>query len=165
MVVQNGFIVPVGVTLLVVQDIAQQGDRFDIAAVPAQVLGSDHGKGRRRALVGHRRRGNGVGKRKDRGCYPCGKSVVAFGIRAAADVEVQAEIAAAIARNQLRGDFTPLRVIHMQRYFDGIQAVLHARQVRSEAHQLAVVGGNDFVDAVTEQKAAIHGRDTSLAHR
>ena len=39
-------------TLLVVQDVAEQGGGFDIAAFPAQVFGGDAAVGRRAGFVG-----------------------------------------------------------------------------------------------------------------
>ena len=90
--------------------------------------------------------------------------MVAASIGAATDVEIDAQVAAAIARDQFIGNTAPLPVIHVQIDLDGVQAVLHPFQVRAEPDQPAIVGGHHFVNPVAKQEPAIHGRDFRLRH-
>jgi hypothetical protein len=91
LVVQDSLAVTLGVALLVVHDIAQQGGGFDVAALPAQVLCGGHCVAGGSALVRHRRRwdfeGEGVNGWRD--AFRVG--MVALGVSAAAYVEVDAE--------------------------------------------------------------------------
>ena len=48
---------------------------------------------------------------------------------------------------------------------DGIQTVLQPVQVRREPEQPATVDGDDLVDTIAKQEAAIHDRDMGLLQR
>ena len=133
--------------------------------MPAQILGCAYLERFYCGFIGYRCRCNFVGKREHRRGDAVRIGVVPADIGAATDMEVKPEIAATVARNQLRGNLTPLCGIQAQRYLKRVQAVLHPRQVRCKAHQCAVVGGHYLIDAIAEQKTAIHRRYVRLAHR
>ena len=91
--------------------------------------------------------------------------VVAFAVGAAADVQVDAQIAGAVALDELFHDLPPAALVRVRAYFQRIQAVTHALHVRAESHQPPGIRGNHLVNSVAEQEAAVHRRDAGFAHR
>ncbi len=87
------------VALLKVQHIAQQGRGFDLAAVPAQILGAGDFVGLGLGFVCHGGWGNFKGKGKNCGGDSFGKGMEALGVGAAANMQVDTQIARAIFGN------------------------------------------------------------------
>src|SRR6056297_724575 len=86
-------------------------------------------------------------------------------VGAAADMQINAEIARAVALQQGLHDTPPGGLVQVGAYLQLGKAIAHALHVRAKAYQLAIVGGDDLVDAITEQEAPVHRRYAGFAHR
>jgi len=101
----------------------------------------------------------GVSKGK---AYPVGStalgiSVETLGVGAATDLQVNAQVAATIALNQLFTNIPPPLMIVIQLDANRIKAVVHAINVGIKTYHLPVVGGHYFINAIAEKETAIHG--------
>ena len=91
--------------------------------------------------------------------------MVAAGVNAARDLDVDGEIAAAVAFVQIgneRGPFTVgMRIVDVER----VEAERESADVRIEQQRSSVVNRDDFVNGVAEQEATIERRDPGLIRR
>ncbi|MNL30271.1 hypothetical protein D3C87_1519980 [compost metagenome] len=87
--------------------------------------------------------------------------MVALG-HAARDLQVHDAGVQRGARQQLLDQIDPARAIQRRRDTQGGQAAIQAVQVLRHAECLALVHGNDFVDAVAKNKTAVQDRDFRL---
>ena len=123
------------VAVLVVHDIAQQGGGLDIATLPPQVFSGGDGVEGGGSFVRHRSRRDFKCKGIDGRAHIVRVGVIAPGVRAPADMKVDAKIAATVARDQLVVDFPPLGMVYLQADTDRVQPLLHPRHMGNEAHQ------------------------------
>src|SRR5690606_19607464 len=104
LVVEDGFVVAAAVAVLVMHDVAQQRGGLDVAAPPALVLAEGDPVAGCGGSIGYRWRRNLEGEGKQGGGDLRRIGVVAAGIRAATDVQVDAEVAIAVAFGECRGN-------------------------------------------------------------
>ena len=145
------------------EHVAEQRRRLDVAAIPAHVLGRDRGD----AVFdgGGRDNRQRLHVREDRRASDRLRHVIAFGFDAARDLDVQQQIAAAIAVHQRAEGGEPARAVERGRHADFFQAAIEPVEMLVQAVRPAAVDRQHFVDAVAEQEAAVERRDPRLRER
>lgn len=82
-----------------------------------------------------------------------------------ADLNINREIASAIATGEFFDQCVPLRLRVGIRNAQSLEIALQAPHVRIQQGRFAMVNWNDFVDRISEKKPAIQRRDGSLLDR
>ena len=110
-------------------------------------------------------RGNSKGIGENRRLNVIGECVLTFGSGAARDLQVHAEVAAAIALNEFLEN--PLNSVIAMWGYEGYsaQTVCQPLQMVGHGDQATTVAGYDFVYAIPEQKTSVHGRDLGVFQR
>ncbi len=113
----------------------------------------------------NRRRRNFKGIAEHGGSHAFRVSMVAFAVRAAGHVQVDAEVAVTVFLEQVGADLAPLVLTPVELDFDRVQAVLHALDMRTETDHATAVGRHDFVNTVAKQEATIHRGNPGFLER
>ncbi|MNC84696.1 hypothetical protein D3C83_02560 [compost metagenome] len=144
------------------QAVAQQGYRLDVALEPAEIGRGNAGH----AVFDLLLRGSRQGARHHEhgGLRFPGEGMIALR-DAARDLQVDRLVRGRVAADEFVNQPRPFRIGHRIVEPYGIKAVLEPREVLRQPERATRVGRDHFVDAVTEDEAAIEHRDLRFFER